>query len=98
MGEKKVVVAKDWWQKPTRKITQQAVRVHGFQHTTVTRSEDLPQLLTVEEAAKLLRSHEKTVRKWIQTKDLQSLKIKGRRFVTPEQIGLFLDSQYRKNG
>lgn len=98
--ENKIIISKDWRQKAPKKTSRiSRARVsHQFQQVEVIRSEDLPELLTMDETAEFFKVERTTVERWIASGDLESFKIKGRRFVTPEQIGEFIDSEYRKNG
>lgn len=94
----KVVIAKDWFKNSKKRSSQKQDRVvHKFEVDEVVRSEDLPEFLTVEDVAKILKAHPKTVRKWIEKRTLQSLKIRGRRRITPQQLAAFLEDEVRKN-
>jgi len=95
MGAKKVGVAKDWWR--TEDVGADLFRASRSK-IEVIRSEDLPELITIREAAEFYKCHPKTVQKWIDQKLHGSLKIRGRRFVTPQHIHHFVDKQPKKNG
>lgn len=60
--------------------------------------EELPTLVTVNEAAERLRSNPKTVSDWMAKKHLRSLKIRGRRYTTPEWISDFINREMAANG
>lgn len=89
---------KDWWKddknlKPSKKRLE-----HKFEQERVTKSEDLPELLTAEEASKLFKRSPRTIERWMKSKVLGSFKIRGRYFTTPEMIAQYLNSEMAKHG
>lgn len=95
MAAKKVGIAKDWWR--TDDSGADLIR-SSRSKIEVIRSEDLPELMTVREAAEFYKCHPKTFQKWIDQKQHGSIKLRGRRFVTPQHISYFIESQRKKNG
>lgn len=98
MNAKKIQIDKNWLNdEPTSKASKSNVRkMHKFEHMTVTRSEDLPELMTTKEAAEFLRKHPKTIEEYRNDGCLKFIKIKGRYFTTPEYIGDFLENEMKK--
>lgn len=93
MGARKVQISKDWW-----KAKSSDGALTKMDKVECIKSEDLPQLMTKEEVAELLRCSLKTVERLWQTKRLLSVKVGGRRFSTPSFVGMYLESEIRKNG
>lgn len=91
---KKVIIAKDWLTANPK--TERVRRIHKFEQMKVTRSEDLPELMTTQEAAEFLGRHYKTVEEYRKDKSLKFFKIKGRYFTTPEYLAEFIESETRK--
>lgn len=98
MNAKKVQIDRSWINQPPKdKQAYSNVRkLHKFEHMTVTKSEDLPELLTTKEAAELLRRHPDTIKEYRMDGVLKFIKIKGRYFTTPEYIGDFLEREMKK--
>lgn len=94
MAAKKISAAKDWWATDTRPVDTMRTK----QRVEVIKSEDLPELMTIKEAAEFYKCHPKTVQEWISTKVHGSIKLRGRRFITPQHIAYFIESQRKKNG
>ena len=92
MGAKKV--NKDWWKSDSPEFSTMS----RSSKIEVIKSEDLPELMTIKEVAEFFKCHPKTVSDWIARKQLASRKIMGRRFVTPQQISYFIETQQKKNG
>lgn len=94
MGAKKI--PKDW---RTQNVEGAA---HGlrirtqFRNLQVTRSEDLPTLMTTKEAASMLRRHSKSIEEYRNDGRLKFVKIGGRYFTTPEFIAEFLENETSK--
>jgi hypothetical protein len=59
----------------------------------VTRSEDLPQLMTTKEAATFLRRHHKTVEEYRRDGSLRFTPVKGRWYTTPGWLAEFLERE-----
>jgi hypothetical protein len=59
---------------------------------------DLPTLVSAKEAAVPLHTNAKTVADWMAKKHLRSLKIRGRRWTTPEWIADFINREMAKHG
>ena len=94
MGAKKFSAEKNWWQTDSRPVDT----IRASSKVEVIKSEDLPELMTLREAAEFYKCHPKTIQEWVSTKVHGSLKIRGRRFVTPQHIAYFLETQRKKNG
>lgn len=60
--------------------------------------EELPKLVTVAEAAEILKSSPKTIHDWMAKKLLKSVKLQKHRFTTPQWIQDFIDQQLEKHG
>jgi hypothetical protein len=88
---KRVSFEKDWW--ISKEKSRSARKVHRFEQIRVTKSEDLPQLMTTLEAAELLRRHPKTIEEYRKQKLLKFMKLKGRYFTTPEWIAEFIERE-----
>lgn len=95
---KKVTFSKDWMQKPDPKSKRpdHSRQLHKFEQLRVTKSEDLPELMTTQEAAKFLNRHAKTVEEYRNDGLLKFFKIRGRYFTTPEFLADFIESETRK--
>lgn len=87
-----VKIAKDWWKQDGTALNKKRL-LHRFEQMHVTRSEDLPQLMTIEEVAKFFTRHPQTVRRWIRECHLKTITIMGRHFITPEQLAEFIEKQ-----
>lgn len=96
MSAAKVIFSKDWWKADSKKMNDRSRKIHKFEQMRVTRSEDLPQLMTTKEAAEFLCKHFKTVEEYRNDGSLKFLKIKGRYFTTPEYIAEFIELESRK--
>lgn len=93
---KKSLFDKDWFKSDApSKIVK---KVSAFERAKVTRSEDLPELMTQQEAAAFLKKHIKTIEDWRKAGILRFIKIRGRYFTTPEYLGDFLESEMKRNG
>lgn len=92
MGAKKIKFTKDWLN-VNPKISDRARKVHKFEQMRVTKSEDLPELMTTIEAAEFLCRHYKTVEEYRNDGSLKFLKIRGRYFTTPEYIAQFIENE-----
>ena len=89
-------IPKDWRTQNTTG-TKGGLRTRAsFEAVEVTRSEDLPQLMTSKQAADLLRRHLKTIEEYRNDGSLKFLKIRGRYFTTPEFIAEFIEVESRK--
>lgn len=95
MGAPKIKFTKDWLSEDS-KISERAKRIHKFEQMRVTRSEDLPELMTTIEAAEFLCKHYKTVEEYRKDGSLRFLKIRGRYFTTPEYIAEFIEREQQK--
>lgn len=94
MGAKRI--PKDWRTQNTAG-TKAGLRTRAsFEPDEVTKSEDLPQLMTTLETAKLLRRHPKTIEEYRNDGSLKFLKIRGRYFTTPEYVAEFLEIESKK--
>ncbi len=98
MGAAKVKFTKDWLNEGGKvgKRAESSRKVHKFEQMRVTKSEDLPELMSTAEAAKFLRRHPKTLEEYRNEGSLQFYKIKGRYFTTPEFIAEFLNVEKSK--
>ncbi|NJM09419.1 MAG: helix-turn-helix domain-containing protein [Bdellovibrionaceae bacterium] len=91
MGAKKI--SKNWREEGglgSGKSLTPAIRPSPVE---VTRSEDLPQLMTTKEAAKFLKRHFKYVEELRKEGKLIFRKYGGRYFTTPEFIAQYLETQ-----
>lgn len=93
-----VKISKDWWKDDDKNTRKKKRLVHKFEQMRVTKSEDLPELMTFEEAAKLFKRHPRTVERWAKRGDLKVIKVYGRYFTTPEYIAEFLEAQHYRYG
>ena len=94
MGAKKMTVSKDWW----KSNESGADLMRTKSRVEVIKSEDLPELMTIIEGAEFYKCHPKTLQEWISTKQHGSIKLRGRRFITPQHIHYFIETQRKKNG
>ncbi len=92
---RKVVIDKNWINEDSKK-SERSRKIHQFEQMRVTRSEDLPELMTTQEAAEFLGRHYKTVEEYRKGKLLRFFKIRGRYFTTPEFLAEFIESETRK--
>lgn len=89
-------IPKDW-RTQNAEGTKAGLRMRtSFEAAEVTRSEDLPQLMTTRQAADLLRRHPKTVEEYRNDGSLKFIKIRGRYFTTPEFVAEFLEVESKK--
>lgn len=95
MGAKKITIDKDWFQSGSKVSVR---KVSKFEQVSITKSEDLPELMTTKQAAAFLRRHYKTIEEWRKGGQLKFLKVRGRYFTTPEFIADFLDNEQKLNG
>jgi len=91
---KKVVISKDWLTADPK--TTRVRKIHKFEQMKVMRSEDLPDLMTTQEAADFLGRHYKTVEEYRKDNSLKFYKIRGRYFTTPEYLTEFIEAENRK--
>lgn len=89
---------KDWW-KSTKPETSSEVRtLHLFEQMEVKTTSDLPQLISPKETAQILRMTPKTVSDLMSKQVIQSMKLRGRRFTTPEWIADFMRREQKAHG
>lgn len=94
---KKIKFSKDWMtQSNSKKTVDRSRQIHRFEQMRVTRSEDLPELMTVHEAAEFLGRHFKTVEEYRKEGALKFFKMRGRYFTTPEFLAEFIEAETRK--
>lgn len=93
MGAKKIEIGKDWFKAGAKQVR----KVNKFEQVSITKSEDLPELMTTKEAAEFLKRHFKTIEEWRKDGQLKFLKVRGRYFTTPEFIADFLENEQKKN-
>lgn len=93
-AQRKITFDRDWLTQDPK--SDRSRRVHKFEQMRVTKSEDLPQLMTTKEAAEFLSCHYKTVEEYRKEGALKFLKIRGRYFTTPEYIAEFIEAETRK--
>lgn len=93
-AQRKIHFDKDWLNQG--KDDDKLRKVHKFEQMRVTKSEDLPELITTKEAAEFLSCHYKTVEEYRREGSLKFLKIRGRFFTTPEYIAEFIENETRK--
>lgn len=88
---KKVQISKDWWkEKPQR--TGSTRKISKFEKFEVVRSDDLPELLTMQRAAHILGVHYQTIRDYKDSGELKFVKKGGRWVTTPEWIADYLNN------
>jgi hypothetical protein len=98
MGEKKVSeIPKDWFMHVDTAIGRRRVRA-ASEKRIVRTLDDLPNLISARDAATALKSNPKTVADWMAKGFLRSMKIRGRRWTTPEWINDFIDREAARNG
>lgn len=96
MGARKTAAfTKDWISGDIGKVSSSR-RISKFEQVRVTRSEDLPQLMTTQEAASFLKRHPKTIEEYRKDGSLKFIKIKGRYFTTPEHIADYITTESNK--
>jgi hypothetical protein len=98
MASKKIVIAKDWYTTGAQKRPELTRMVNLFEQAKVSKAEDLPQLLDARDLAKLLRLHYKTALQMMKEQSVRSVKLRGRRYTTPEWIADFMRKELRPNG
>lgn len=97
MGALRTIISKDWLSDSNSgKLNDKSRKIHKFEQMRVTRSEDLPELITLKEAAKFLRRDYTTIKEYRNDGSLRCIKIRGRYFTTPEFIAEFIESESRK--
>ena len=95
MGAAKTIISKDWLTQKDKR-TDRSRKIHKFEQMRVTKSEDLPELMTTQEACEFLGRHYKTVEEYRKDGSLKFYKIKGRYFTTPEYLAEFIEAETRK--
>lgn len=95
MGAKKITIDKDWFKSESKASVR---KISKFEQVSITKSEDLPELMSAKEAAVFLKRHYKTIEEWRKDGQLKFMKVRGRYFTTPEFIADFLDNEQKKNG
>ncbi|MBL7545597.1 MAG: helix-turn-helix domain-containing protein [Bdellovibrionaceae bacterium] len=98
MNAKKIQIDKSWLEAEPRSKAQVSNfrKLHKFEHMTVTKSEDLPELMTTKDAAEILRKHPDTIKEYRNDGSLKFIKIKGRYYTTPEYIADFIESEMKR--
>ena len=98
MGAKKIKIPRDWFATDgSDKLGGRRKESTTFDEPIITKSEDLPELMTTKEAAQFLRRHPKTVEEYRNDGSLKFIKIRNRFFTTPEYIAQFLNREsYKK--
>lgn len=91
----KITFDKNWLNEKS-KTQSKSRKVHKFEQMRVIKSEDLPQLMTTNEAAEFLKRHPKTVEEYRKDGALRFIKIRGRYFTTPEYIADFIRAESMK--
>ena len=87
---------RDWFNKvsmgpkPRRKLE--------FEIADVTSLDQLPTFISAKQAGEKLNQSPKTIAHWMAIGLLKSIKIRGRRFTTPEFIADFLNEEIRRHG
>lgn len=94
MAEKSVI-PKNWFTKESLAAPAESRMTQILTQTKIMRSEDLPELLTSKEVAPILKVHHKTAADMMRDGTLRSVKIRGRRFTTPQWIADFLRKELR---
>lgn len=92
---KKITFDKNWINE-TPKTGNRSRKIHKFEQMRVIKSEDLPQLMTTQEAAEFLKRHPKTIEEYRRDGSLKFIKIRGRYFTTPEYIADFINCESLK--
>lgn len=94
MGERRF--DKDWYKNVKAHSNQR--RSLELEKVDVTILDQLPQLVSVKEAAQKLNSNHKTVADWMAKGHLKSIKVRGRRFTTPAWMADFLRDEIATHG
>lgn len=89
-------IPKDWRTQKTENTRAGLKTTVKYQPPEVIKSEDLPELITIKEAAGLLRRHPKTIEEYKNDGSLKFMRLKGRYFTTPEWIAEFLEEESAK--
>jgi excisionase family DNA binding protein len=97
VAEKKIKFEKNWFEKVNAETKRERTLL-AIEQVKVTKAEDLPELLSCKEAAPILKTGHKTIADWMAKGHLRSIKIRGRRFTTPQWIADFLKQEIVKNG
>jgi len=91
-----VKIKKGWFDEKAEPKQKRLVNL--FEQVKVTRVEELPQLLSAKEAAKILRCDAKTAAGLMSKQIVQSMKLRGRRFTTPEWIADYMRRELKAHG
>lgn len=95
MGAAKITFDNNWLNDGGKKNLRSR-KVHKFEQMRVTRSEDLPELMSTRQVAAFLKKHYKTIEEYRLDGSIKFMKIRGRYFSTPEYIAEFLEREVRK--
>lgn len=99
MGVKKgVVIAKDWFTKTAQVVPQKTRMVALFEQARITKSEELPELLSPKEVAEHLKMNPKTASALMKNGTIRSMKLRGRRFSTPEWLADYMRKEISSHG
>lgn len=92
----KVKIQRGWYEQsePARETRL----VNLFEQVAIRTKDDLPQLLSPKEAAQILRCTAKTASELMSKQIIQSMKLRGRRFTTPEWIADYMRREQKAHG
>lgn len=90
-------IPKDWFLVTGTTIGRKRINA-AIEKRKVSSPEELPNLMTVEEASVVLKTKKKTVADWMARKILRSVKLQRRRFTTPQWIQEFIEHEMVKHG
>lgn len=93
-----VLISKDWFKKDSDAAPQKTRMVALFEQARITKSEDLPELLDAKDVASHLKMHPKTASALMKSGAIRSMKIRGRRFSTPEWLADYMRKEIGAHG
>jgi hypothetical protein len=90
--------AKDWFLSPDPAIPQKARMTALFEKSRITRAADLPELLNARDVASHLKMNPKTASALMKKGIIRSMKMRGRRFTTPEWLAEYMRKEIGAHG
>lgn len=98
MAAPKVKIARDWMIQAGQMRPKKTSAVSALDLSNVKSVIDLPQWLSPREAAVFLKVHPKTATDMMAKGIVRSVKMRGRRFTTPEWIGEYFTAAIGNHG
>lgn len=92
----KIKIQRGWYEQSAQPKEKRLVNL--FEQVSIRTKEDLPQLLSAKEAAEVLRCTAKTAADLMAKQIIQSMKLRGRRFTTPEWIADYMRREQKAHG